>query len=314
MGESPRGSRAGSRDRASQNHSTSVEQRPRRLGSLISQALSFDDADAYAAGEVGFLARALVQATMPHSDPKTNEFVRHNGHYTLSILAPKGVGLPYGRYPRLVLAYLNTEAVKRKTRHIELDHHFSHFCAALGIPPTTGPRGSLPQLREQMQRLFASTFQCVFHDEEKGRHAGDGFLIAEKRALWWDPRRETGDASWGSHVVLSERFFREATETPVPLDLRVLRALRSPFEIDIYVWLTWRFFRLRKPVSIPWDSLQLQFGCGYKNPRHFKRRFLKYLKSVISYYPEVRLTNGDKGLVLKPSPTHVAPRDSQMKL
>ena len=169
---------------ASQFHSTSVEKGPRRLSSLISQALSFDDADAYAAGEVGFMARALVQATMPHSDPKTNEFVRHNGHYSLSILAPKDVGLPYGRYPRLVLAYLNTEAVKRKTRHIELDHHFSHFCAALGIPPTTGPRGSLPQLREQMQRLFASTFQCVFHDEEKGRHAGDGFLIAEKRALW----------------------------------------------------------------------------------------------------------------------------------
>lgn len=310
MGESPKGSRTGGRDRASQNHSTSVERRPRRLSSLISQALSFDDADAYAAGEVGFLARALVQATMPHSDPKTNEFVRHNGHYTLSILAPKGVGLPYGRYPRLVLAYLNTEAVKRRTRHIELDHHFSHFCAALGIPPTTGPRGSLPQLREQMQRLFASTFQCVFHDEEKGRHAGDGFLIAEKRALWWDPRRETGDASWGSHVVLSERFFREATEAPVPLDLRVLRALRSPFEIDIYVWLTWRFFRLRKPVTIPWDSLRLQFGCAYKNPRHFKRRFLRYLKSVVGYYPEVRLASTSAGLQLKPSPTHVAPRAS----
>ena len=61
-------------------------------------------------------------------------------------------------------------------------------------------------LREQMQRLFASTFQCVFHDEEKGRHAGDGFLIAEKRTLWWDPGRETDVASRGYHVVLSERF------------------------------------------------------------------------------------------------------------
>lgn len=50
---------------ASQFHSTAVERRPRRLSSLISQALSFDDVDAYAAGKVGFLARALVQATMP---------------------------------------------------------------------------------------------------------------------------------------------------------------------------------------------------------------------------------------------------------
>jgi hypothetical protein len=55
----------------------------------------------------------------------------HNGHYTLSILAPRDVGLPYGRYPRLVLAYLNTEAVKRKTRHIDLDHHFFHLSRRL---------------------------------------------------------------------------------------------------------------------------------------------------------------------------------------
>jgi len=41
---------------------------------------------------------------MPHGDPKTNELVRHNGRYSLSILAPKGVGLLNGRDPRLVLA------------------------------------------------------------------------------------------------------------------------------------------------------------------------------------------------------------------
>jgi hypothetical protein len=260
---------------------------------------------------VGFLARALVQATLPHSDPEQNEFVRRNGHFTLSILSPKDVGLPFGRHPRLVLAYLNTEAVRRKTRHIELDHHFSRFCSSLGIAPTTGPRGSMPALREQMQRLFASTFRCVFHDESQGRHAGDGFLIAEKRELWWDPRPGKGEAAWGSHVLLSDRFFREATEAPVPLDLRVLRALRSPFEIDIYVWLTWHFFRLHKPVTIPWASLALQFGSGYANPRHFKKRFLGYLRSVIDYYQEVRLESQTPGLLLRPSPTHVRRQPAQ---
>jgi hypothetical protein len=152
---------------------------------------------------------------------------------------------------------------------------------------------------------LTTTFQCVFHDEGQGRHTGDGFLVAEKRQLWWDPRSGQGEAAWGSHVVLSDRFFREATEAPVPLDLRVLRALRSPFEIDIYVWLTWRFFRLRRPVTIPWASLALQFGSGYSNPRHFKKRFLDYLRSVIDYCPEVRLESTAAGLLLKPSPTHV---------
>ena len=296
---------------ASQFHSTDVEigaRKANRTGSLIRQALYLDQEDAYAAGEVGFLARALVQATLPHSDPKANEFVRRNGHFTLSILAPKDVGLPYGRYPRLVLAYLTTEAVRRKSPDLELGSHFSHFCATLGIPPTTGPRGSLPMLRDQLQRLFASTFQNIFHDETWGRHAGDGFLIAEKRELWWDPRPGKGEAAWGSHVVLSDRLYREATEAPVPLDLRVLRALRSPFEIDIYAWLTWRFFRLREPVTIPWPSLALQFGSGYANPRHFRKRFLGYLRGVIDYYPGVRASGSQGGLTLRPSPAHVAPR------
>ena len=298
----------------SQFHPTPVERPPRRGGSLIRRALLLDQEDAYSAGEVGFLARALVQATLPHSDPKSNEFVRRNGHLTLSILAPRNVGLPYGRYPRLVLAYLSTEAVRRKTRRIELDRHFSHFCGALGIPATTGPRGSLPMLREQLQRLFASTFQCIYHCEGEACHAAEGFLIAEKRALWWDSGAESGDQHSGSYVELSERFFVEATEAPVPLDIRVLRALRSPFEIDLYVWLTWRFFRLRRPVTIPWESLMLQFGCGYSNPRHFRKRLLDYLRNVLLYYPEARLESRPAGLLLKPSPTHVPQRILPMKL
>lgn len=94
----------------------------------------------------------------------------------------------------------------------------------------------------------------------------------------------------------------------MPLDLRVLRALRSPFEIDIYVWLTWRFFRLRRPVTIPWHLLMLQFGCGYANPRHFKKRFLGYVRNVLLYYSDARLEEERVGLRLKPSPTHIAVR------
>jgi hypothetical protein len=94
-----------------------------------------------------------------------------------------------------------------------------------------------------------------YHCEREACHAAEGFLIAEKRALWWDSKAEANDSGSGSYVELSERFFVEATEAPVPLDIRVLRALRSPFEIDLYVWLTWRFFRLRRPVTIPWESL-----------------------------------------------------------
>ncbi|MCP4203281.1 MAG: pirin [bacterium] len=277
--------------------------------SLIQNALGLGD-DASSAGAIGFYARALVQATLPHCDPKTNEFVRRNGNYALSILAPADVGLPYGRYPRLVIAYLTTEAVRKRERCIPLGRRFSHFCGELGLTPTSGPRGSLVQLREQMQRLFSCSFQCIFHSERSGQHAGDGFLLAEKRLFGWEPGSGARPTARDSYVKLSERFYREATGAPVPLDLRVLKALRSPFEIDIYVGLTWRFFSLRRRSVIPWESLMLQFGSRYRNPRHFKQRFLRYLRRVIDYYPETRLAESPQGLVLRPSPTHIPVRSN----
>ena len=287
--------------------------RPRPVGSLIPAALRLEAEEAVREREIGFTARALVQATLPHSDLKRNEFVRRNGRFTLSILAPVEIGLPYGRYPRLVLAFLCTEAVRRKTPLLELDASFSSFCSRLGVAPVSGPRGTLPALRQQMQRLFASTFQCIYRGDDRGLHAGDGFLVVERRSLWWDPSsdRALGRGSW---VELSHRFYREATEAPVPLDLGILQALRSPFEIDIYVWLSWRLYRLERPVTMPWESLLLQFGCGYRSPRHFKHRFLGYLRSVLRYYPEARVRDSPAGLVLMPSRPHVLPARAPRKL
>lgn len=122
------------------------------------------------------------------------------------------------------------------------------------------------------------------------------------------PAAEEGRGCVGVPRRLLGPLLSGGDEAPVPLDLRVLRALRSPFEIDIYVWLTWRFFRLRKPVNIPWASLALQFGRGYANPRRFKERFLGHLRSVIDDYTGVRLKSVKSGLMLKPSPSHVASR------
>jgi hypothetical protein len=47
---------------------------------------------------------------------------------------------------------------------------------------------------------------------------------------------------------------------------------------------------------------------GYSNPRHFKKRFLGYLKSVIDYYPDARVRPSAGGLLLQPSSPHIAPR------
>ena len=55
---------------------------------LINDALAIESESALEAGALGFMARAMVQATLPHKKVDGNEFERRNGNFTLSLLAP----------------------------------------------------------------------------------------------------------------------------------------------------------------------------------------------------------------------------------
>lgn len=62
------------------------------IDALINKALAIEDEQAQAVGALGFMARAMVQATLPHKKVVGNEFERRNGNYTLTLLAPSKIG------------------------------------------------------------------------------------------------------------------------------------------------------------------------------------------------------------------------------
>ncbi len=265
------------------------------------------------------MARILVQATLPHRRPKTHEFERVNGRFTLYMNAPPSVGLPYGSYPRLALAWLSTEAVRTRSREIELGPTFSSLMYKLGLTPVTGKRGTTSRLRGQLHRLFSTTIRCSWETgdwigREDGRDflspvphaAGVGYTIAHRHQLWWSLRDPEQRPLWNSVVVLSTEFYDELVSHAVPIDLRALKALKgSPLALDIYSWLTYRMSYLRKPCLIPWEALQTQFGADYSRLRDFKRKFLGRLRDVLHVYPAARLSEQPAGLLLRSSGTHI---------
>src|SRR5579862_9286839 len=121
---------------------------------LISESFALEVEEAKQAGALGFMARALVQATMPHSKPAESFFERTNGAFTLTMMAPPKVGLPYGSMPRLLMVWLTTEAVRTKNRDLVLGDSLSGFMRDLGLTVTGGRWGSITRLREQSRRLF----------------------------------------------------------------------------------------------------------------------------------------------------------------
>jgi len=274
---------------------------PQSIDSLINQALAIEDEDAREAGALGFMARAMVQATLPHRKVDGTEFIRKNGNFSLSLLSPSNVGLPYGSVPRLLLAWLTSEAVKTKSRELELGDSMSAFMAELGM---SRQGSNIASLKDQTRRLFSATVSASYEDAD--RAVDMGYRLADKSMLWWHPKKPEQAGLWQSTVTLSEQFFNEVVDRPIPIDMRAIQALRqSPLALDIYCWLTYRVSYLKRPTIIPWAGLSMQFGSNYTRLRDFKAAYLIELHKVLTVYPQAKAEGLDDGLLVKPSLTHI---------
>ena len=283
---------------------------------LIHEAEQQERENANDAGTVGFMARMLVQVTMPHSKPASDRFVRSNGGFTVQMIAGDPlIGLPYGSIPRLVLAWMTTEAVCTQSPTLELGRSFSAFVRAVGLVPegstvSGGKRGVGTLAQRQTLALLKAIVNWSYADHSRNR--GQNIVIADDYDLAWDPARGDDITLWTSKVTLSAKFFKEITSSPVPIDLRTLKALkRSPMRLDIYSWLTWRMFSIKRPTQIPWEYLKAQFGAGYADDAHglrdFRRAFIEALNAVTLFYREANVSHTEQALTLRPSRTHVQP-------
>lgn len=319
---------------------------PSWVREVIEARLAIESEDAKSAGTLGFMTRALVIATMPYKDPKVDAFTRTNGDFKLRILAGYEGGIPFGIYPRLLMSWVTTEAVRKDSPVIELGDSLRVFLRnVLDLKSTSGgERGASTRVSEQMKRLFGSmvTAQYTGSQEHRGfklknvliaddleldgheadlLDSVDGSASTTSDEALWVPQPKHDAGKWSSQVRLSNNFFKECVSSPVPIDLRAYKALRgSPLAMDVYTWLTYRMsYVTRRTKPILWEDLMLQFGSSYTTSfdqavRDFRKAFLKALKMVQVVYPQAAVEIKDNGLVLLPSRPHIPPANIQNDL
>lgn len=277
-----------------------------QIDAFITRAAAIGDESAQDADALGFMARCMVLATMPHRAVQGPHFQRTNGDYTLTLTSTDPeLGLPFGHIPRLLLAWMVTEAVRNKSPELELGDSLSGFMRELGMEATGGSKGSIRALRNQAERLFSCNVRTDFRATGLPR-AKTQFDIAPDSVLWWDAPDPAQRGLWQSVIRLSDRFYKEIITRPVPVDLRVLRELgRSPLAIDIYTWSTYKASYTKGDTFIPWESLMGQFGGHYGRLRDFKAAFLTELGKVAAIYQGLKFDAGGEGMTFKPSNTHV---------
>ena len=259
----------------------------------------------------GFLGRTMALCSLPRSNPgNRHQYKRVNGPYKLIMIAGGDNKLPFGTNPRLILAWVCTEAVRTGTRDIVLGRSLSEFMRKLGISSTDG-RGQA-RLRNQMDRLFNCSVSMIYKDEHGKQFVNSH--IANRGEFWWNKRKPDQAALWESKIELSEDFFNEIIRHPVPLDMNTLKALkRSPLGLDLYLWLTYRIFALTTPQQLTWKQVYCQFGAhpakaSNKFTVHaFRYKVLRELKKIQLAWPGLNYTTPPGLLILYPSVPHISP-------
>ena len=280
----------------------------------VNQLISASEADP----DLGFMARLMALCSLPRSNPGNRlQYRRVNGPYTLIMTATGKHKLPFGNLPRLLLAWISTEAVRTQSRVLILGDSLSEFMRELGVYDTSGR--TYTRLRNQMNRLFHSSVE--FTQEHKQGNRFVASRVVDRGEFWWDPKRPGERMLWESKIELGEKFFQEIIHHPVPLDMNILRGLkRSSLGLDLYLWTAYRTFALKRPLRLSWRQVYRQFGAepakadDKRTVDNFRTKCLRELRKIKLAWKDLNYTTAKGVLILSPSKPAIPPADPSPRL
>ena len=281
-----------------------VDARIRPLVDIAAEVLA-DDTQRIGISYTGFCLTAL-----PHKKLADDAPWEKRGHRVTLLVEPGRLkhggkirlyGVPYGARARMILLYLQTQAIRTGSREVALGRSMRDWMERMGL--AVGGE-TARALREQAARISACSLK--FFWEDGGAEGFERGAIV-RSGLRFHAEDAAQGSLWEDRVVLDETFFAALRDHPVPLLEAAIRQLRDrSMSLDIYVWLAWRLHRLTKSTTISWPALHAQFGTGFKAIRQFKPRFTEALEAALAAYPEARVELSDKAITLNPAQPPIA--------
>ena len=281
----------------------------RPLVDIAAEVLS-DETQAVGVSYTGFCLTSL-----PHKRLPDDQAWKKAGHRVSLVVEPghmlfKGeprlYGVPFGARARMVLLYLQTQAVRTGSREVELGRSMRAWLERMGV--SVGGE-TAKAFREQATRISACSLKFFWEGDRRSVGWSAGRIVTS--GLSFHALEANGQESlWEERVELDATFYKALREHPVPILEAAIRQLRDrSMSLDLYVWLAWRLHTLERETPISWPSIFGQFGEGYRELRHFKPRFVEALGAAVAAYPESRVELDDNGIKLRPSRPPIAKRE-----
>ena len=252
---------------------------------------------------LGITHAGFAMTSLPHKRIE-EPLWRRQGHRT-TLLVESGrtgnggwVGVPYGSMARLILLYLQTEAVRTNDPEVELGRSMHAWLSRMEIP-TGGKNYKL--VSEQARRISAC--RLTFLTEIPGAELRQNGAFVQNAITLTAATDERQRVLWQDRVQLDEGFWRSLREHPVPVREEAVRAIGTrSLALDVYIWLAYRLHSLSRSTTVTWSALHAQFGAGFKAVRQLKPTFREALALALAVYPEARVDLELGGAVLHPSP------------
>lgn len=272
-------------------------------------------------GRKGYSYSGLCLTSLPHRKLANDQpWERTVGPLTL-IIEPgrmavdsspaRLLGVPHGARARLILIYLQTQAILTNNREVSLGRSMREWMGRMGL--SVGGE-TAAALREQARRIATCSMRFIWKKEGKAgsRDCGSTIMTNEriiKSGLFFHDTAK-GDSQqenlFEDRVLLDSDFFEQMRRHPVPLrDASIQQLKDSSTALDIYVWLAFRLHYLERRTPIGWKDLYQQFGTGYRHMWAWKPKFVQALAEAVAAYPEAGVNVEDSHIVLHPSPPPV---------
>lgn len=254
--------------------------------------------------KLGITHAGFAMTSLPHKRIDEPFWKRQGPRTTLLVEAGRDrhgsiIGVPYGGIARLILLYLQTEAIRTNSPEVELGRSMKCWMDKMGL--TTG--GRTYQLVTEQARRISSSRLTFFTDRAGAELRQNGAFVQDTISLAGVSDHDL-PTLWQDRVRLDEGFWRSLREHPVPVREEAVRAIGTrSLAIDVYIWLAYRLHSLDRPTPVSWPALHGQFGAGMKALRHFKPVFMEAFRLAMAVYPEahVEVDEDRGGIVMHPS-------------
>lgn len=252
---------------------------------------------------LGISHAGFALTSLPHK--RTEDALWRREGYRTTLLVEAGrdrkgelIGVPYGSIARLILLYLQTEAIRTNSPEIELGRSMKSWMSRMSL--TTGGR-TYQLVTEQARRISACRL-TFFTDQENGWEGRHNGAFVQDAISFAGVADDNQPSLWQDRVRLDPGFWRSLREHPVPVREEAIRTIGTrSLAIDVYIWLAYRLHVLSRATPITWAALHAQFGAGFRLARQVKPTFLEALGLALAVYPEARVDANREGIVLHPS-------------